>query len=344
MWNSMSISSAQPITANTHLYLPVEVWSARIRPLLAFGDIVSLFFQTCHFLRTSRVEILSPIAAAEQELMQITPYQGRNLPLERIVSVWLRLPSASLRMMRNSLAERPPIIYASQFANASVLLNERLITLYGENGLLSPRALPPANQDSFTTTFNLALQGLIDADDLIDAEESITRACLIVRTVLDPDRAAQLFRSIAFRGGLLWGSSGNFEFGKKHPDFWGYNRFSKSSESQVWARSQVVMNHVPNELRDLVYSHLATTSYTSRGKLAVDYASLIKDNDLREKMLGKIAKNDADISEWAEKCAEKTLKRKPPGSDSDDDDSRPSKVAKVSNSSPLSTKTLKGTP
>src|SRR5277367_1674163 len=97
-------TNTQLITTNTHYFLPVEVWRARIIPLLAFSEIVSLFFQTCQFLRQSRLEILRPMAAAERELMQITQYQGLDLPLERIVSVWLRLPSASLRIIGSALA------------------------------------------------------------------------------------------------------------------------------------------------------------------------------------------------------------------------------------------------
>ncbi len=118
----MSTSSTQLIVANTHLFLSAEIWRGRIIPLLAFSEIVSLFFQTCHFLRASRFEILSPIAAAEQELMQITPYRGLALPLERIVSLWLRLPSASFRAIRWPIAAQPPIIYAARFENARVFL------------------------------------------------------------------------------------------------------------------------------------------------------------------------------------------------------------------------------
>jgi len=297
------------ITANIHVYLPLDVWRG-IATVLSFSDVVSVFFQTCHYLRRDRLEIRSHMAAAEQEQMQITPYQGLDLPLERIVSVWLRLPSASLRTMRTSLAERPPNIYASQYASASVLLKERIIALHGEAGLLSPPPAPPANPDLIPTTANLAIEDMIGADDLIDDEESITRACLIVQTFLDPDKAAERYRNIAVRGHLLWGYSRN--------PLWGYSEFRTiPPESQVWEQAQAVMNHVPHELKDLVYFHLARASYTSGGKLAVKYASLISDNNLREKMLGEIANNDSCISENT--CANRDLtttrKRKDPSDD-----------------------------
>ncbi len=281
----MSISSTQLITTNTHLYLPVEIWGNRIATLLTFSEIVSLFFQTCHFLRTSRLAILRPMAVAEQELMQITPYQGLNLSLERIGSVWLRLSSGSLRTIRSSLAERPPIIYAAQFANASVLLNEQLIAFHEENDLLSLPAAPPVND---ATPATLTMEDLME--DLIGAEESITRECLIARTFLDPGEAARCFSIIVFR---------------KNP-FLGEFRPISVVESQVWERAQIVLNHVPDDMRDLVYCHLARTtmhcsmvilanrfalhiSNNNLRQLANRFALHISDNNLRQKMFVEIA-------------------------------------------------------
>ncbi len=268
--------STQLVTANAHFYLPVEVWRERIATLLAFSEIVSVFFQTCHFLRASRYDILRPIAAAELELMQI-PSEGLNVPLERIVSVWLRLSSAALRAMRDSLAEHPPIIYAAQFADVSVLLNERLISLHGENGLLTPPPTP-SGADFFSTTTDLA------TDHVLNAEKSIRRACLIARTYLNPDRAAKRFVKIAFKGHLLWGHSRLINM-------------PTPSEWHTWERAQVVLNFVPDALRDLVCFYLARASYSSGGTMAIEYAYLISDRKLREKMLSEIAKKARILSE-----------------------------------------------
>jgi hypothetical protein len=249
--------------------VPTDIWYrfATFGTILTFRDLIALFFQTCRPFRPIGSEVMRRIALPEQRQMGLPTTDETlllNLPLERIVRLWLSQPFPLLRAIRSSVEASPPVIYGPQFEDARVLLDERLIAF--REGLLS---LDPEQS-------SLSSRGIID---LAERAKSITKACLIVRSLLNPNRIAEGLVTILFQ----YSTSTETYFGPL------------PTETGLRDMLAIIFNHIEDEeVWDAFFSQLARAPFlpVSMVKEAIHQ---ISNMELKKKLLRQMADESRKI-------------------------------------------------